>query len=48
MLMKKIARHETFSINQPPRTGPTAAVIAVMPDHVPIASPRRSRQQTRR
>ena len=41
-LMKKTARHDTCSINHPPRTGPIAAVIAVKPDHVPIARPRSS------
>ena len=39
-LMKKMARHEMCSISQPPRTGPTAAVMAVKADHVPIACPR--------
>ena len=38
--MKKIQRHEAFSISQPPSRGPTAAVIAVKPDHVPMARPR--------
>jgi hypothetical protein len=41
-LMKNTARHDTFSINHPPSTGPIAAVIAVNPDHVPIALPRLS------
>ena len=40
--MKKTARQETCSINQPPRTGPIAAVIALKPDQVPIARPRSS------
>src|SRR5438046_4383228 len=39
-LMKNTARHEICSINQPPITGPTAVVIALKPDHVPIARPR--------
>ena len=38
--MKNTARHETCSINQPPITGPIAVVIALKPDHVPIARPR--------
>jgi len=38
-LMKKTARQDTFSISQPPMIGPTAAVIAVKPDQVPIARP---------
>lgn len=40
--MKKTARQETFSISQPLRTGPAAPVIAVKPDHVPMACPRSS------
>src|SRR5215475_280010 len=39
-LMKKTQRHEACSINQPPRTGPIAAVIDVKPDQVPMARPR--------
>src|SRR5580693_2389536 len=39
-LMKNAQRQEACSINHPPRTGPRAAVIAVKPDHVPIARPR--------
>ncbi len=39
-LMKNAHRQEACSTSQPPRTGPTAVVIAVKPDHVPIAWPR--------
>src|SRR5713226_7087763 len=39
-LMKNTHRHEACSTSQPPRTGPMAVVIAVNPDHVPIAWPR--------
>src|ERR1700676_2183446 len=39
-LMKKTQCHEACSINQPPKTGPKAAVMAVNPDQVPIAWPR--------
>src|SRR5947207_7807281 len=39
-LMKKIQRQEACSTIQPPRTGPSAAVIEVKPDHVPMARPR--------
>src|SRR5258707_2193615 len=39
-LRKKTARQLTCSISQPPRTGPMAVVIALNPDHVPIARPR--------
>src|SRR5262249_9454211 len=38
-LMKKTQRQEACSTIQPPRTGPSAAVIAVKPDQVPIARP---------
>ena len=38
--MKNTQRQEPCSIRKPPRTGPTAAVIEVKPDHVPIARPR--------
>ena len=38
--MKNTARQLTCSISQPPRTGPIADVIALKPDHVPIACPR--------
>ena len=37
---KNTARQLTCSISQPPVTGPIAAVIALKPDHVPIARPR--------
>ena len=37
---KNTARQLMCSINQPPVTGPIAAVIAVKPDQVPIARPR--------
>ena len=40
--MKKTARQEKCSTSQPPRTGPIAAVIALKPDHVPMARPRSS------
>ncbi len=40
--MKKAARHETCSMSHPPRTGPTAIVIEVNADQVPIARPRSS------
>ncbi len=40
MLIKKTQRQEAYCTNQPPNTGPTAAVIAVKPDHVPMAFPR--------
>src|SRR5262245_27179258 len=43
MLMKNTHRQEACSIRNPPRTGPTAAVMDVKPDHVPIARPRFSR-----
>jgi len=36
-LTKKAARQLTCSISQPPITGPIAVVIALNPDHVPIA-----------
>src|SRR5437899_9535316 len=39
-LIKKTHLHEACSTIQPPRTGPSAAVIAVKPDHVPMARPR--------
>ncbi len=41
-LMKKTHRHDPCSTSQPPSTGPTAAVMAVNPDHVPMARPRSS------
>src|SRR5205807_9710391 len=39
-LIKNTHRHEACCTSQPPRTGPIAVVIAVKPDHVPIACPR--------
>src|SRR5437879_5895453 len=39
-LMRNAQRQDACSTSQPPRTGPIAAVIAVNPDHVPIACPR--------
>src|SRR5260221_14248948 len=39
-LMKKIARHETWSMKKPPSSGPATMVIDVNADHVPIALPR--------
>ena len=38
--MKKIARHVTSSVSQPPTSGPSASAIADTPAHVPIALPR--------
>src|SRR5436309_9168287 len=38
--MKNAARHERWSISQPPNTGPSAAISADAPDHVPMALPR--------
>src|SRR5258708_7321741 len=39
-LMKKIARHETWSMKKPPSSGPATMVIDVKADQVPIALPR--------
>ncbi len=39
-LIKNAHRHDKCSMSHPPRTGPMAVVIAVAPDHVPIARPR--------
>src|SRR5712692_3364691 len=39
-LMKNAQRQEACSINHPPRIGPMAVVMAVKPDHVPMARPR--------
>src|ERR1700757_2626438 len=36
-LMKNTQRQEACSTSQPPRTGPSAVVIAVKPDQVPMA-----------
>src|SRR5277367_1815192 len=38
--MKNTHLHDPCSMNQPPSTGPIAAVIDVNPDHVPMARPR--------
>src|SRR5258706_9669882 len=38
--MKKIARHEAWSMKKPPTNGPTIIVIDVNADQVPIALPR--------
>ena len=38
--MKKTHRQDACSTSHPPSTGPIAVVIAVNPDHVPIARPR--------
>ena len=40
--MKKIARHETWSMKKPPSRGPITIVIEVNADQVPIALPRSS------
>jgi hypothetical protein len=42
MLARKIQRHDSVSISQPPRTGPAAAVSAEKADHRPIARLRTS------
>ncbi len=39
-LRKKIARHDTSSVSQPPSSGPTARAIADTPAQMPIALPR--------
>src|SRR6266404_9367338 len=39
-LRKNAQRQEPCSMSHPPRTGPRAVVIAVNPDHVPMAWPR--------
>src|SRR6185503_20590651 len=39
-LMRKIARHETEPISQPPSSGPTTVASPERPDQVPIARPR--------
>src|SRR5438445_8215368 len=39
-LRKNAQRQEPCSMSHPPRTGPRAVVIAVNPDHAPIAWPR--------
>src|ERR1700733_13058885 len=40
MLIKKTQRQDACCTSHPPRTGPMAVVIAVKPDHVPMAAPR--------
>ena len=37
---KNAARQVTCSISQPPATGPMPDVMALKPDHVPMARPR--------
>ena len=44
---KNAARQLTCWISQPPATGPIAAVIALKPDHVPIARPAPHRRMSR-
>src|SRR5258708_14821827 len=39
-LIKNTQRQEACPSSQPPSTGPIAVVMAVNPDHVPIACPR--------
>ena len=41
-LTKNTQRHEACCTNQPPATGPTAVVMALKPDQVPMARPRSS------
>src|SRR5579872_4318973 len=41
-LIKNTHLHDPYWVNNPPNTGPIAAVIEVKPDHVPIARPRSS------
>ena len=38
--IQNVQRQDKFSISHPPNTGPTAEVMAVKPDHRPIARPR--------
>src|ERR1700691_4173581 len=40
MLIRKTQRQDACCTSHPPRTGPIAVVIAVKPDHVPMAAPR--------
>ena len=47
-LMRNTARHDTASISQPPRNGPTAVATPASPDHAPIARPRSSGVERRR
>src|ERR1043165_6543384 len=42
ILIKKISRQPNASMSHPPRTGPTAAAIELVADHVPTARPRAS------
>ena len=44
-LMKNTHRQEPCCVNRPPSTGPTAAVMEVKPDQVPIARPRSSTEK---
>src|SRR6516164_7111111 len=46
-LIKKIERHPTTSINQPPKTGPTAAITAPIDAQMPTARPRASPKHLR-
>ena len=46
--MKKISRHDTASISQPPTKGPIALATPASPDHAPIARPRSSGMERRR
>ena len=39
-LIKNAHRQDACSISHPPITGPIAVVIALKPDHVPMALPR--------
>src|SRR5580658_9809137 len=43
--MKNTHRQEPCWVNHPPSTGPTAAVMEVNPDQVPIARPRSSSEK---
>jgi hypothetical protein len=45
-LIRKIARHETASTSQPPRSGPMTNEMPVHAVHVPIALPRSSPLKT--
>ena len=40
--MKNASRQVVWSMRKPPTTGPKALVMAVNPDQVPMARPRRS------
>jgi hypothetical protein len=39
-LKRKSQRQEAWATTQPPATGPTAAVMALKADQVPMAAPR--------